>query len=211
MLRFILVMLSLVLMVAAQSDSATLSDLIELLRGRAGVSSDTTVAFTNTDAMGWINQSQNKIVKLGGYIPKQTDITWLESDSLGYVLPSDFRVVDQVVMRSGESWQPVFQNPGFVYDSVVAQFFIKWKNADTAIIYGKHIYPDSQMVRLFYRGAATQFTALTDTAEVKTDRHVHIIEEAYAMYLQSERLFQEAQLIIMLNRQDMGLMQEPKQ
>ncbi len=209
MLHRILVFLTFVLMIPVQSESATLlSDLIEQLRGRAGVSADTTAAFTNTDAMHWLNQAQNKIVKIGDYIPKHTDIVWLESDSLGYVLPSDFRVVDQAVIRSGLVWRLVLENPGFAHDTTAPQFFVKRQNADTALIYSKNIYMESQLVRLFYRGTASQFTALTDTVEVQVDRHVFIIEEAYAMYLQSERLFQEAQVNIALSRQDMGLVSQ---
>ncbi len=210
MLRRILVLWAFVLFVIpVQSESATLlSDLITQLRGRAGVSADTGVAFTNTDAMHWLNQSQNKIVKIGDYIPKHTDIEWLESDSLGYVLPSDFRVVDQAMIRSGRVWRPVLENPGFAVDIVKPQFCVKWQDADTALFYSRYIYMDTQLVRLFYRGTATQFTALADVVEVQVDRHVFIIEEAYAMYLESERLFQEAQLIIALSRQDMGLVSQ---
>lgn len=208
MKRFLYVVL-LLLLTAVQSKSATLlSDLIEQLRGRAGVSSDTTVSFTNTDAMHWLNQSQNKIVKIGDYIPKHTDIEWLESDSLGYVLPSDFRVVDQAMIRSGNTWRPVLENPGFAVDKVTPQFFVKRKNADTAVFYTRYIYLDTSLVRLFYRGTASQFTALTDTAEVQVDRHVFIIEEAYSMYLQSERGFQEAQALVAQNRQDMGIVSQ---
>lgn len=211
MRRLLFGLVVLLQLVAIQAHPTTLSALILRLRDRAGVSSDTLRAFTNLEAMNWVNDAQGVIIKLGNYLPKQVDISYDEADSLGYLLPTDYRINDRCVLRYGLVWEAVVENPGFAADTDQAAFFVKRKNKDTTLFYIKNVTIPNQTIRLFYRGVATPFTAVTDTVGYQSDRESFVITEAYTYYLESERFFQEAQAVRQQLRQDMGVMRQEDQ
>lgn len=192
--------------------SATLAELIADCRAISGETD--TAAGINTDAdwTKFINLAQDKIVRLGGFIPKHSEGTVANSDSLGIVMPSDFRFINRknnglIYFASGQ-WHRGLENPGFLVDTNVFNYFIGWKTADTAMMYAKRGSGNTHTYRLFYFGTAADLDTLTDTCEVKEDEHVFIVEEAVSYYLMALHAYQVAAGVRSGVRQDMGIVKQ---
>lgn len=188
----------------AGADTGT--ELIDRLRSRTGEPDSLTSNYTQTEALQWINDAQARVNLLGGYTHKSTDITYAQSDSLGSVLPSDFRYQDGCMLLMGRVWEPMYWNPKFETDDSRLHYFIEWQNEDTARAYFRNIERNGLRIRLFYLGSVAEL-GRADTCEVKGDHQPFIIEEAYAIYLKSLRMFQAATVIRQQVRQDMGILQ----
>lgn len=210
-MKYILLGLLMGLYAFTPASSATLSELITDLRYRVDESDTSTSNFSDSVGKLWLNDAQDRIVALGGFIKKQTDITYSKDDTLGHVLPSDFRYVDQVIYLDGRQWETVINNPGFFHDTSTNQFTIKWQNADTARIYfkGTNFWEDKR-VRLFYLGVADGMTADSTECEAQDDVEGFIVEEAFVYYLQSLKMYQAAQVVRQNIREDMGLIKQVK-
>jgi len=198
------------LMISPYCMSATLSSLITDLRYRADETDTATSNFSDAQAKNWLNDAQERIVSLGGFIQKQVDISYALGDSLGYVLPSDFRYDAGAMYRSGRQWETMVENPNFAVDTDVYQYFIKWKNSDTALLYIKGELWIGNTIRVFYLGVATEMTSDTTECEAQDDMEPFIVEEAFSYYLESMRMFQPADQIQRKVRTDMGLTKQVK-
>jgi hypothetical protein len=193
------------LFAVAGADTGT--ELIERLRSRTGEPDSLTSNYTQAEALQWINDGQAKINLLGGYTHKSTDITYAQSDSLGAVLPSDFRYQDGCMLRMGRVWEPMYLNPKFETDDSKIHYFIEWQNEDTARIYFRNIERNGLRIRLFYLATVAEL-GRTDTCQVWEDHQGFIIEEAYSYYLESLRMFEPAMVLRQQTRQDMGILQK---
>ena len=194
----------LLLFAVAGADTGT--ELIERLRSRTGEPDSLTSNYTQDEALQWINDGQAKINLLGGYTHKSTDITYAKSDSLGSVLPSDFRYQDGCMLLLGRLWESIWWNPKNIVDTSIYTYFIEWQNEDTARAYFRNIERNGLRIRLFYLASVAEL-GRTDTCEIKEDHQGFIIEEAYSYYLESLRMFGEAAGLRQQVRQDMGILQ----
>lgn len=198
------------LLLMGNSYAASLSDLIRDLRHATGELTDTTSFYTDSTANRWINLAQDRIVTLGGFIPKQVDFTFNRNDTT-YTMPSDFRMIDgdKNIAIHENSISPLWNNPGFKKDTTLNQYFIGWKDEDTAKLYIRGTYlVDDDLLRIFYLGTAADMAYDTSTCEVPDNLQGYIIEEAFSYYIRSQKRFQEASLIQSLIRQDMGIVKK---
>ena len=127
MKKYLLIVL---LLVASASYSATLSDLKHKLRVRTSELTDSTSFFTDTMATIWLNMAQERIVRLGGYIPKYTDINY-SWDSNTYNLPSGFIRATSGNIKTRGQWFPAYMVNNIV-DSPYIQMKVVWKDEDSA-------------------------------------------------------------------------------
>jgi hypothetical protein len=194
-----------VLLLASVIHGATLATMIAEFRQRTGEKDTLTSFYTNADATTWINHAQDKLVRIGGYIPMQVDIRY-SKDSMAYKLPVTFKQLKGAIRRSSGVWSHLIYNPGFRVDSTVANYFVEWKNTDTALLYlGGKTWVTPDTIRIFYNGSVARMTALTDECKVSSDLQVLILEEAISMYEEAKRSYQAMALIRGQVRQDMGL------
>lgn len=194
----------------ADSKGTTLSSLIENLRHRLNEVDTATSNFTDTTAIVWANDAQDKIVVLGGYLEKQIDLIYSE-DSSSYALPEDFKTLKGVMVRSldavsGIFWYSSTLNLFFVNDGSNYMHYPAWKSPDSARLYVRSPrFIDGDTIRVHYYGSATEMTAGTDTLQVPRDREVFVVEEMMAMYWAYMRNIQVYQALVGQNRQDMGI------
>lgn len=207
MIRYFIYAMICLISFCTATNAAALSDLLRDMRFMTAEQTESTSFFSDTLGQRWLNLAQSRITKLGGYIPKQIDIVYSE-DSTTYVLPSDFRKVDQDrnLMITETEIKHLFLNPGFITDTNVAQYFISWKNEDTALLYLEATSSfDGDTARIFYLGTAAEMLYDTSTCEVPTILHDYIIQEAVSYYIFSQKRYQEAFLIQQNLRRDMGI------
>lgn len=168
---------------------------------------------TNTEIVVFLNRGQDKIVRLGGYLKKSTDVI-CSDDSNSYGLPLTFRRLDGIAvfaMNENFNWTKVFNNPFFMIDTTVYQYYISWSHPDSARIYFKGDFWEGDTIRVSYTGDASDLDTLTDTCEVPTDLQAFIIEEAIANYYRSRKNFTAQQQSQNQTRLDMGLIKQVEQ
>lgn len=130
MKKFYVLFIMYFLLIAVYADATTRTDLINKIRHRTAELTDSTSYYSDSTASIWLNMAQATIVRLGGYIPKTTEITYA-SDSNIYDLPLDFVEAKSVEILSNGSWFPANLVPFFV-DTPLIQVKVSWKNEDTA-------------------------------------------------------------------------------
>lgn len=197
-------LLFVLLLLAGSVQPATLASLIAELRQRTGEKDTVNSFYTNADAKTYLNEAQDKLVRLGGYIPKHVDILY-NFDSVTYRLPASFKALNGAIRRTKGQWARLLYNDNFKKDTSANHYFIQFKAVDTALLYlGGSYWNDGDTARIFYQGTATPMTTDTSTCLVSRDLQVFIIEEAVSMYEQAKRSFQSMALVRGQVRQDMG-------
>lgn len=204
MFRYIGVILLIVLL-HSSANSVTLQNLINDLRALAGEKDTLLSLFSDDDASKWLNMSQDKIVRLGGYLPKSTVIIYA-SDSQSLALPTDFRSMHSngALLWKAGMWSRMLNNPGLMVDTNVANFFIGWVHEDSARMFSKGtILMTGDTVRLFYFAFATDMLTTDSVCHVPADMHVDIVEEAMGYVEQSRKRYDIQQIIKGQVRSDM--------
>lgn len=191
------------LVLALSTRGATLADLIADLRVLTGEPDTVNSFYTNADAQVYLNQAQDPIVRLGGYIKRQVDVLYT-TDSLSYRLPSTFIKVVSALRRTEGTWIETAYNDG-LHDSIVATYMVQWKNTDTAKAYLGGRWTDGDTLRLFYLAKASPMDSLADVCDVPEDLQCFVLQEAIALFEQAKRSFEAAALIRQQVRRDMGV------
>ena len=208
-MRVIVIALLISMLTMPIAYAETLSGLLERLQWRIG-EPDTAQAFLPDTALQlFLNDAQNKVVRLNGYLPKQVDITF-DFDSMKYALPSDFKLVEGVLARMDDNrWYKVSVNPYFMIEGDSLQYFIGWKTPDSAELYfkGKDFY-NGMVIRVFYRARAPSMDSLPDSCYVPTDLHGEIIEEAASYYEHANHNYGAFQLLNQGVRMDLGILKQ---
>ena len=186
-------------------NSATLQNLINDLRALAAEKDTLLSLFSDADASKWLNMAQDKIVRLGGYLPKSTEIIY-SSTSQSMALPTDYRSMHQngALVRKAKQWNMMLENPGFIVDTGVANFFVGWHHEDTARFFSKGIVlitGDTMLV--VYYAFATDRLATDSVCHVPQDMHVDIVEEAMGYVEQARKRYDIQQIIKAQVRADM--------
>ena len=109
--------------------SATLSDLKNELRFTIAERDSTRSYFDDSTATIWLNLAMERIVGLGGFIPKYHDTAYV-NDSNTYALPADFRAITNCYIKSSKEWREL--PTGLPDTSNLFQYRISWKNQDSA-------------------------------------------------------------------------------
>lgn len=193
------------LLLHCSADSATLQDLINDLRSLAAEKDTALSLFSDADASKWINMAQDKIVRLGGYIPKDVDVV-VSLDSLSLALPADFRSIHQngAVLRKVGIWSRCLNNPGFMVDTNVVNYFVGWAMEDSARFYVKGgILMTNDTIRVFYYAFATDMLATDSVCHVPSDMQTDIVEEAMGYVEQARKRYDAQQIIKGQVRSDM--------
>lgn len=168
----------------------------------------------DSEIVVFLNRAQDKIVRLGGFLPKKYDIVHA-AGSTSYQLPSDVKRVISVEAKAvaeGSNWAGFIRNEGFIIDTTVYEYYIRWDSATTPRLYIKGDAINSgDTLRVSYVGDANDLTATTDTCEVPTDLQTFIIEEAIANYYRSRQNFTAQQQTQNQTRLDMGLIKQVEQ
>lgn len=102
--------------------AASLGDLLIDLRYRTGETITSESSYADSVAVGWINMSQSRIVLLGGYLPKFTDLLYASEDTI--TLPTDFRSITQVKVLSNGRW----------FSDTLMKFDVDWFDQDSATL-----------------------------------------------------------------------------
>ncbi len=118
------------------------------MRHRTAELTTATSFYSDSSAAIWLNLAQFRIVKLGGYIPKFTDIVYTE-DSNFYALPTDFRQVTGAEIMSRGIWYPVAVVDNFTADPI-SQVKISWVNEDSAIVLTNRTGFEERMLDILY-------------------------------------------------------------
>lgn len=212
MVRFKIIVVSIILVwmiVCSPSQATTLvSDLIADFRILTDEIAAQGSIVEDSEIVVFLNRAQDKIVRLGGFLPKKYDIVHA-SDSTSYQLPSDVKRVTSVEMKAtaeAGNWAGFVRNEGFIIDTTVYEYYIRWDSATAARLYikGDNMVEDDT-IRVSYVGDANDLTATTDTCEVPTDLQTFIIEEAIANYYRSKKNFTAQQQTQNQTRLDIGL------
>ena len=167
----------------------------------------------DSEIVVFLNRAQDKVVRLGGFLPKKHDIVH-SSDSLDYQLPSDVRYVTSVETRAtaeADKWTGFVRNEGFIIDTTAYEYYIRWDSATAQRIYVSGDLENGDTIRVSYLGDANDLTDTTDTCEVPTDLQTFIIEEAIANYYRSRQNFSAQQQTQNQTRLDMGLVRGVEQ
>lgn len=168
----------------------------------------------DSEIVVFLNRAQDKIVRLGGFLPKKYDIVH-DEDSTSYQLPSDVKRVTNVEVKAGaeaDNWAGLIRNEGFIIDTNVYEYFIRWDSVTAPRLYIKSdAIGDNDTLRVSYVGDAIDLTATTDSCEVPTDLQAFIIEEAIANYYRSRQNFTAQQQTQNQTRLDMGLLKQVEQ
>lgn len=203
MFRYLLVLIVLCLTVAPEADD--LADLLWKFRQRIGEDDTAYSNITDTAAMLFLDQAQDKVVPFGGFLPKRVDVTF-SFDSLQYGLPSDFKMRQTVMVRYASQWHTAIENPGFMRDTTSFQYYIGWEHPDQAEIYlkGREFY-NGATIRVHYLAVAPNMVARTDSCYVPEALQTFIIEEAVGYFEWMKRDKEGFGLMNQAVRQDMGI------
>lgn len=167
----------------------------------------------DSEIVVFLNRAQDKVVRLGGFLPKKHDIVH-SSDSLDYQLPSDVKRVTSIETRAtaeAGNWIGFVRNEGFVIDTTVYQFYVRWDSVTAPRVYVSGDLETGDTIRVSYLGDAVDLTATTDSCEVPTNLQTFIIEEAIASYYRSKQNFSAQQQTQDQTRLDIGLVKQVEQ
>ncbi len=209
MKRSLILLILLFVLITPGVYAATAADLITSLRILIGEGTDTASYITDAQALEFLNSGQDMINRIGGYLEKQTDYTIADADTFGVALPSNLRDVTGVMLWDNTQWEAVVESPDFKNkDETALQWDWKFKTADSAFFYLKgNTKFIGQIVRITYKGDATNLDSTSVTVEMPQDLHVFIVQEAGYFYLWSIREFQAATTLRQQIRQDMGIVE----
>lgn len=119
----------LVLVGASQAETA--ADLVTQFRVRAG-EQDTLRSFADdTSILTMLDMAQDKVVRLGGYLPKRQIFTYTAGQA-SYVLDSTFRNATGVSVRKSGAWTPVPIKGQANPDSTSLMWDVTWVDSDSA-------------------------------------------------------------------------------
>lgn len=179
-------------------------NLVERFRVRIGEPTAATSLVTDSNIALMLNMSQDKVVRLGGFIQKQVDVRY-RYDSTSYALPATFKRALGAMTWDGGNSYTVMENPFFRYDTSDYQYFVAWVESDSAELYLRGVSMfDGQLIRLFYLGTATSMDTVGAPCEVADDEEVYVIEEAISYYEQSKQNYAALQLIFEMVRTAFG-------
>lgn len=151
-----------------------------------------------------LNQAQDNIVKMAGYLPKQQDII-VNLDSLSYRLDGTFKYETGVVVRYNGEWRGVARNDAFAHDTSMWNYSIRFKHADSALLYLRGTsFSDGDTVRVFYNGRAPRMNQGSDSCYVPYDHHPDIYTEAMGIWLRAKQNYQGAAAMWQQVRIDVG-------
>ena len=213
MRRLILFVLACFFLCSATQGVTLVSDLISDFRILTDEIAAQGSIVEDSEIVVFLNRAQDKVVRLGGFLPKKHDIVH-SSDSLDYQLPFDVKYVTSVELRAtGEAgeWAGFVRNEGYIIDTTVYEYYIRWDSATAPRVYVSGDLELGDTIRVSYLGDANDLTATTDTCEVPTDLQAFIIEEAIANYYRSKQNFSAQQQTQNQTRLDMGLVKQVEQ
>lgn len=168
----------------------------------------------DSEIVVFLNRAQDKIVRLGGFLPKKYDIVH-QSGSTSYQLPAGVKWVTSVEVKATaerSNWIGAILNEGFIIDTIVYQYYARWDSVGYMRMYIKsQAFVKDDTIRVSYQGDANDLTATTDTCEVETDLQTFIIEEAIANYYRSRQNFTAQQQTQNQTRLDIGLVKRVEQ
>ena len=157
-------------------------------------------------------------VQVGGFVSRRKNISFSEN-SASYLLPTDFGRVQGVMIRSSGIWKPAIENPMFMVDTNVTQYWIAWGHVDSAFMYLRtdDLY-DGDTVSVFYLAGPVTGDSLrisyyaqpplmdgTDsTCVLDDDLEGFVLEEAMNYYYEAIRDYQGAAQMRQNVRQDLG-------
>lgn len=184
----------------------TLGDLLTGFRYRIDETDSSNSVIVNAAGRYFIDQAQDKYVRMTGYLHKDTDIVY-DDTTPDYALPSGFKMVEGVMVKNNNFWYRTVPNPYFLRDTNITSWFVGWSDPATARLYMRGgTLADGDTVRVFYRSTASSLDTTTDTCEVPTDEQVHIIDEAILMYQEAKQNFQAQQALWQQLRIDEGVL-----
>lgn len=198
------------LILVSPSRGATAADMIADFRILTDEDTTQGSLVADTEILVFLDNAQDKIVRIGGYLKKSTDVIHSE-DSNSYGLPLAFRRLDGIAVHAtneGFKWTKVFNNPFFMIDTTVYQYYIGWSHPDSARIYFKGAFWKGDTIRVSYIGDAADLDSLTAVCEVPTDLQTFIIEEAIANYERAKRNHQVQRQTQIQVRMDMGILKQ---
>jgi hypothetical protein len=115
-------------------EAATLLQLDSKLRHRVNEVDTAIALFNTTNSFVWLNLAQSRVAVLAGYFPKFKDFayTGTTGDSTWFVLPTNFREVKKVFVKSKKRLYPILPSPGLASDTGKMTYDVIWKEEDTA-------------------------------------------------------------------------------
>lgn len=186
-------------------------DCVSMLRRVTAEEDTATSLYTDSTAAIWLNLGQHKAVKVGQYIPKHYDL-FHNMDSADYALPSDFKAIQGLLVKKNTEWVRSFPNPFFILDTNVYQYFVGWKDQDSARLYlkGDNLLNDDT-VRVFYLARAVDMDTGGAVCTVPGDLIPYVIDEAVQYYERYKRRFDVAGQVYQQSRTDMGIIKQSGQ
>ena len=156
-------LLSTILLVSTNINSATLQELDTKLRHRINEVDTSTSVFDTVTSFQWLNMAQDRIAVLAGYFPKFVDFEYVPGgDTAFFRLPSDFRAVKKVLIYSQGRFYPMFANPGLAKDTSLITFDVIWSTEDSAhFIFQLRGFQDVQ-TDILYSEDSTTYTLPLD-------------------------------------------------
>jgi hypothetical protein len=208
MLKTVLLIWIMAMVLCTTSGAETRADLSYMFRARIGETDATTSFVSDTVISVFLNQGQDKIVSIGGFLPNYTTITY-STDSTKYSLPAGVKVVNGVTVLDEGVEHPVLPNPYFMVDTSAFSFYITWNTPDTAELRLKSPnFYEGQVVTVHYNGDAADLITASTVCEVPSNLHVFIVEEAISYYEEAKRNFAGFQLLNAIVRRDLGVGRE---
>lgn len=202
-----------------RSDSVTLA-FWDKIGGIDSVFTDTTDctdACDSTTANGSTVQYTRVYLRVGGFVPRSTDIAFSE-DAATYKLPSDFRRTQGMIVRSNGEWTQAIEIPLFSVDTNYTSYFVAQPHVDTNLLYVRtQDLVDDDTMRVFYWAGPisgdsvrisyyTQFVPMSaDSVECLLDDNLEnlAVEEAVRYYYDALRNETGSQLMLQSTRSDL--------
>jgi hypothetical protein len=130
MKKYLLLILIIILMACTVQSASTLQELTDKFRVLIQEMDTLESVCTDSAVKVWYNLSQDKIVPMGGYIEKATN--YIYYDDSEYVMPSTFKRVKDVWLKSDGDWYPMYPNIPETKESKVSKYGVSWVSPDTA-------------------------------------------------------------------------------
>ncbi len=157
-------LLFLIVLINLPVQSSTLAELLAKFDARSGEIDTSEASYSQAVATIWINLAAHRVMKIGGYLERRQDYVF-DRDSSRYVLPSDFKVMKGIMLKSQFSaqWQSVYNNPLFTtLDSNLMQYTLSWVDEDSAEIHLKFGITGTSQYDIEYSSDSTIYAMPSD-------------------------------------------------
>lgn len=132
-------LLSMIVILSSNVNSATLQELRDKLRHRINEVDTITSVYDSVTSAQWLNMAQDRIAVLAGYFPKFAAFAYVPTDcgadcgdTAFFRLPADFRAAKKALIYSQGRFYPMFANPGLSKDTGLMTFDVIWSTEDSA-------------------------------------------------------------------------------